>query len=75
MTYDPAEHTVDEVNAHLETLAPAEATQVLEAEAAGRNRKGITGEDKPQTPKDGTDGYTRVLVDGYPAAPEAEPQE
>lgn len=41
--YDPSEHTVDEVNAHLAEVDDAERDRILAAEAAGRNRTGITG--------------------------------
>lgn len=43
--YDPSVHTVDEVNAYLATADPAEVVRVLEAERAGKARKGILGED------------------------------
>lgn len=39
--FDPDEHTVAEVNAHLDQH-PEQADAVLGAEADGRNRKGIT---------------------------------
>lgn len=42
--FDPAEHTVPQVNAHLEAHAedsPGEVARVLELEAAGKNRSGI----------------------------------
>lgn len=42
VTFDPAEHTVEEVRAFI-TEHPDLADQVLAAEAAGQNRKGITG--------------------------------
>lgn len=47
--YDPAEHTVSEVNAYLDSLDQeteegiAEFDRVLDAEKAGQNRKGIVG--------------------------------
>lgn len=43
--FDPAEHTVDEVNDHLAAHAdqsPGEVARVLELEAAGKARVGIT---------------------------------
>lgn len=43
--YDPSAHTVDEVNAYLATADDAEVVRVLEAERAGKARKGILGED------------------------------
>lgn len=43
--FDPAAHTVDEVNAYLDTADPAEQVRVLEAERSGKARKGILGED------------------------------
>jgi hypothetical protein len=45
-TYNPDDHTVDEVNAHLSTLDPngAEHQRILDAEKAGQGRKGIVGE-------------------------------
>lgn len=42
--FDPADHTVAEVNAYLDTAEPAEQVRVLEAERAGKARKGILGE-------------------------------
>lgn len=40
--FDPAEHTVDEVNAYLADH-PDDAERVLGLEASGRNRVGIVG--------------------------------
>lgn len=40
--FDPAAHTVDQVRAHLDQASAAEALRVLDAEAAGPARKGIT---------------------------------
>lgn len=40
--FDPAEHNADEVMAYLNQADEAEATRVLDAEADGKNRKGIT---------------------------------
>ena len=41
--YDPADHKVAEVIAHLDTVDDAERTRILNAEATGKNRTGITG--------------------------------
>lgn len=41
--FDPSEHTVLEVNEYLNTADPAERARVLEAERAGKARKGILG--------------------------------
>lgn len=43
-SFDPAQHNADEVLAHLDTADEAEARRVLDAEAEGKNRKGITGQ-------------------------------
>jgi len=43
--YDPSAFTVDEVNAYLASADDAEVVRVLEAERAGKARKGILGED------------------------------
>lgn len=40
--FDPAEHNADEVLAYLSDADEAEALRVLDAEAAGKDRKGIT---------------------------------
>jgi hypothetical protein len=40
--YDPGEHTVDEVLAHLADVDQAERDRIVAAETAGKNRKGIT---------------------------------
>lgn len=42
-TFDPADHTVDEVNEYLSTVDPngAEYARVIDAEKAGQGRKGI----------------------------------
>lgn len=42
--YDPADHTVDEVNDYLASASDAERDRVLEAERGGEQRKGILGE-------------------------------
>jgi hypothetical protein len=39
--FDPADHTVGEVNAHLDEVDADERARVLRAEAAGKNRRGI----------------------------------
>lgn len=39
--FDPAGHTVDDVNAHLDEVDADERARVLQAEAAGKNRRGI----------------------------------
>lgn len=44
--FNPSEATVEEVNTYLEGADEAERTRVLEAEAAGKNRKGIVEEAK-----------------------------
>lgn len=44
--FDPSAATVEEVNTYLEGADEAERTRVLEAEAAGKNRKGIVEEAK-----------------------------
>jgi hypothetical protein len=55
--YDPAEHSVDEVLAHLDAVTYEEAARVLDAEAEGKNRVTITGK------------RDAVLADKTPAAP------
>jgi hypothetical protein len=40
--FDPAEHNAADVLAYLKDVDEAEATRVLDAEAAGKERKGIT---------------------------------
>jgi hypothetical protein len=44
--FNPSDATVDEVNEYLEGADEAERTRVLAAEAAGKARKGIIGEEK-----------------------------
>lgn len=70
--FNPADHTVEEVNDYLATLDPEgyERERVLQAETEGKNRKGITEAAKPAVPKDGSDGYTRVVIDAYPVPQE-----
>lgn len=63
---DPADFTVDEVAAYLATASDDEVARVRALEGQGKNRKGITEASKPRAPKDGSDGYTRVVVDAYP---------
>jgi hypothetical protein len=41
--YDPSAHTALEVMNYLKGVGEAEAERVLDSEAAGKNRKGITG--------------------------------
>jgi hypothetical protein len=41
--YDPAAHTALEVMGYLKGVGEAEAERVIDSEAAGKNRKGITG--------------------------------
>lgn len=55
--YDPAEHSVDEVLAHLDTADADEALRVLDAEGDGKNRVTITGKREA------------ILADKTPAAP------
>ncbi len=58
-TFDPREHTVEDVNAYLEDADPAEVQRVLAAEETGQARKGILG---------GPHGA--LGADGVPALPE-----
>jgi len=44
-TFDPDEHTVDEVNTYLESASEDEQSRVLAAEEAGKARKGILGDE------------------------------
>lgn len=39
--FDPKDHTVDEVEAYLETVDDGEYLRVIEAEKAGKNRKAV----------------------------------
>lgn len=50
--YDPAEHTVDEVQEHLATLDPEgdEHARILQAERDGKARVGIVGSTEPEDP-------------------------
>lgn len=41
--YDPGEHTVPQVNAHLDSVGEQERESILQAERQGRARKGIVG--------------------------------
>lgn len=42
--FDPAEHNAEDVLAYLKDADEAEAARVLDAEAAGKERKGITNQ-------------------------------
>ena len=42
--YDPADHTVSEVNEYLSTADDREARRVVAAERAGKNRSGVRAE-------------------------------
>ncbi|WP_027933733.1 hypothetical protein [Amycolatopsis thermoflava] len=42
--FDPSDHTVTEVLAYLDGADDVERTRVLDAEKAGKNRRGIVGE-------------------------------
>lgn len=42
-TYNPGDHTVDEVNAHLKTVSAEEREAILALERDGRNRSSIVG--------------------------------
>lgn len=55
-TYNPADHTVDEVNAYLADADEAERTRVLDAERDGKARTGILG----STDADAAEGQTPV---------------
>lgn len=69
--YDPTDHTVQEVQAHLDTVDADEFQRIVDAEASGKNRQGIvTYAQDPSTAPEGEDGYTRVVVDGYPVPAE-----
>lgn len=57
--FDPAEHTVAEVTEHL-TANPDDATRVIEAEQAGKARKGVI-EHSGVTP---TDRLGRTVENG-----------
>ncbi|WML63674.1 hypothetical protein [Rhodococcus sp. AH-ZY2] len=45
--YDPANNTVDDVNAYLVDASPEERERVLQAEREGKARKGILGKETP----------------------------
>lgn len=49
--YDPSKATVDEVNEYLAHADEAERTRVIEAEKAGKNRKGIVDAATPEEGK------------------------
>jgi hypothetical protein len=63
--FNPDDHNADDVKAHLATADPDEFARVMEAEKAGKARKGVLdftqSSDNPPAPSD--DGYTRVVVD------------
>lgn len=42
-SFDPSDHTVDEVKAHLENADDAERERVLDAEKAGKARTSLIG--------------------------------
>jgi hypothetical protein len=44
--YDPGEHTVAEVNDYLDTASPEETQRVLDAELAGKARKGLVAQEE-----------------------------
>lgn len=68
MAYDPADHTVQEVQDHLDTVDADEFARILEAETFGKSRTGIlTYTQNPDRVTPDGDGYTRVVVDAYPA--------
>ncbi|CCW14588.1 hypothetical protein EBESD8_51580 [Rhodococcus aetherivorans] len=45
--YDPANYTVDDVNAYLAEASPQEQDRVLAVEREGKARKGILGKETP----------------------------
>ena len=53
--FDPAEHTVDEVNDHLQEADPAEVERVLQEEAAGKDRATVHAPSTPDAPEDQSD--------------------
>lgn len=63
--FNPDDHTADDVKAYLATADADEFARVMEAEKAGKGRKGVLeftqSIDNPPEPSD--DGYTRVVVD------------
>lgn len=77
-TYDPSEHTVDEVNEHLATLDPEgdEYAAVIQAERDGKARVGILGDEpEDETTPDADDKpelQARSLKDEGQRVPEAE---
>lgn len=63
--FDPTTHTVAETQEYLAMASPDEFTRALEAEKAGRNRKGIlefTQGSTSDAPEPSEDGYTRRVV-------------
>lgn len=55
--FNPAEHTVSEVVEHIDTN-PDDRDRVIEAEQAGKARKGVIGESMT------TDNLGRAVIDG-----------
>lgn len=49
--FDPADHTVAEVNAHVEKADPDEARRVLNLERAGKARQSVNYEAAPARPR------------------------
>lgn len=70
--FDPGEHTVDEVVAHLEQSDENEIARVLDAEAEGKDRSTIAGWDGNQ-PKDGQDETEGFVRDPSVDAPKPAP--
>ncbi|MGW5352209.1 hypothetical protein ACWERV_17070 [Streptomyces sp. NPDC004031] len=59
--FDSAEHSVDDVLAHLDAASYEEAVRVLDAEVAGKNRVTITGKrDALLATKTPTEGDTQT---------------
>ena len=74
-SYNPADYTVDDVNAYLADASQEERARVLEAEQDGEGRKGIlggpygTGQADPSDPEEGESqptGSGTVHQDGAP---------
>ena len=71
-TYDPSQHTVAEVTAHLATVDAEEAQRIQEAEAAGKDRATIRDwtpedvqegtEEGPKTQPEGQDTVTKAAT-------------
>lgn len=64
-TFDPNDHTVDEVNAYLASADDAEKARVLEAEQASQNRKTIDGN---------TERVTETKAETFSVAAQAVPE-